>query len=210
MSYKADLIAADCPWPFADPLTMSKTKRGAAANYNVLDIDAIKKLNVESLAADDAILALWVPSSLIQDGLDTMKAWGFRFTQTSIWVKTKKDPFKNLPENLKEINWDQFLAFGMGRLFRACHEVALLGVRGKVYQKIINKSIRSVFFAPNLKHSAKPEIFQDNLEKLIGKDCNKLELFARRDRAGWTCVGNQNPSTLNEDIRDSIERLTKL
>ena len=35
-----------------------------------------------------------------------------------------------------------------------------------------------------------------------------LELFARRDRPGWTTVGLECPSTEGEDIFASIDRLT--
>ena len=40
-----------------------------------------------------------------------------------------------------------------------------------------------------------------------GDDINKIELFARRDRPGWKCIGNENPSTIGQDIRDSLEIL---
>jgi N6-adenosine-specific RNA methylase IME4 len=35
----------------------------------------------------------------------------------------------------------------------------------------------------------------------------KLELFARRHRPGWTCLGNESPMTNGEDIRESIGNL---
>lgn len=232
---KFDVICADCPWSFGDSLSMSSVKRGAEANYAVLDIEAIKQLKVSELAADNAILALWVPSSLLQEGLDTMKAWGFRQTQTHIWVKIKNNPFSSLiKETLKavksaftlvkssEIDLKSFasiisnrvtvfdlndiLAFGMGRLFRQTHEICLIGVRGKAYESLKNKSQRSVHFDCNKKHSAKPEILQDRLE-LMYPASSKLEIFARRSRAGWVCVGNEVFPTENEDIRISLKKL---
>jgi len=46
------------------------------------------------------------------------------------------------------------------------------------------------------------------LEKMFpGEEHHKIELFARRDKTGWTCVGNESPSTPGEDIRVSIDRL---
>lgn len=211
-----NLILADPAWSFLDRLTMSQVKRGAEANYAVLDNDAIKALPIKEIAADDSLLALWVPSSILQTGLEVMKAWGFRHTQTVIWVKTKLDPFKDFKTKLRknklteqdfdQLDYDSLLQFLMGRVFRQSHEVVLLGVRGKIYSQIKNKSQRSVIFAPNIKHSQKPEILQDRLEKILPNG-NKIELFARRERAGWLCIGNEAPATLNEDIRDSLKKL---
>jgi N6-adenosine-specific RNA methylase IME4 len=194
----------------------------------LLDQDIID-LDIKSIAADDAILVLWVPSSKLQVGMDTMKAWGFDQKQTFIWVKTKKPEniFKSVksqllkdirarildkkakilsPGLLDTFDLNQVLSFFMGRLFRQTHEIALVGVRGKIYTHLENKSQRSVMFGENIKHSAKPEELQDRLD-LMFPTASKIELFARRDRDGWLCLGDECPSSLGEDIRDSIERL---
>jgi len=223
-----NLILGDCPWSFSDPLTMSDTKRGAASQYDVLTTKDIIKLDVELIAADDAVLVLWVPSSLLQEGLDTMKSWGFKQTQTFIWVKTKKKPLIELTKEVKKLlktesgtklvpsiinnfNLNKVLNFFMGRLFRQTHEIALVGKRGKPYGSLENKSQRSVIvsetdvvFDPNFKHSEKPEGLQDRLD-IMFPDAKKVELFARRQRPGWLCLGNEMPG--KEDIRDSIKRI---
>lgn len=224
------VLVADPAWEFGDNLTMSDVKRGSSSNYDTLTIEDLKQLPVQEVCTEEAILALWCPSALLSEGLEVMKAWGFRQTQTHIWVKTKKIPLRSLVRELvlafkqlsadatpgnfagvaKEIiskfRPDNVLAFGMGRLFRQTHEVALVGVRGKIYDKLKDKSQRSVHFHPSTKHSTKPEALQDMLEKMFPK-AKRLELFARRDRPGWTCVGLECPSTLGEDIRISLDRL---
>jgi len=206
---KARVLVADPPWNFSDTLHMSSTKRGASANYNTLTLEDLKSLPVKEIAENDAVLALWCPSSLLQEGLDVMKAWGFRQTQTHIWVKTKKVPLGNIVKDILkgkfEFGLDSILSFGMGRLFRGTHELVLIGVRGKVYQYLNNKSQRSVHFYPGTKHSTKPEALQDMLDLMFSG--NKLEMFARRDRAGWICVGLECPSTMGTDIRDSLNAL---
>lgn len=223
---KFRVIDADCPWPFSDKLTMSKTKRGAASVYATLSIEDLKELPVKDIAEDDSILLLWCPSSLLQEGLDVMKAWGFRQTQTHIWVKTKQFHLKDLlkiilkwsksdnkltsvEDILRRFVLDDVLAFGMGRLFRQTHELVLVGVRGKIYDHLANKSQRSVHFFPATKHSNKPDSLQNMLDKMFPTG-NRLEMFARRDKAGWTCVGLEAPSTPGEDIRVSIDRLKNL
>jgi N6-adenosine-specific RNA methylase IME4 len=193
-----NIIVADNPWSFKDKIKNKKNiKRGAEANYNTISLDELCKLNIKSLASKDwCVLLLWVPSSLLDNGLEVMKAWGFTLKQTYVWIKTaKKDKNK--------------LAFGMGRLFRQSHELCLIGISGKnVYKNLKNRSQRSVCLEPNLKHSAKPENPQDSMD-LMFPEAKKLELFARRQKNGWICVGNEAPASLNEDIKDTIENLKK-
>jgi len=223
--YKAQVLCIDCPWSFSDSLEMSKVKRGAKANYNTMSIAAIKALPIKQIAdPEGAILALWVPSSLLQEGLDIMKEWGFKQKQTYIWVKNKKIPFINLFKSLKSIKIEGFsfkniknvinnfnlsalLSFGMGRLFRQSHEICLIGINNKkIYKKLKNKSQRSVSFGANLRHSAKPEYLQDSLEIMFkDENINFLELFARRQRKNWLCLGNEVCN--GEDILDSLNKL---
>lgn len=227
---KFQLICADPPWFFSDKLNMSNIKRGASSHYKTLSLEDLKKLDVKSISKDDAILALWVPSSLLQDGLDVMKAWGFKQKQVAVWVKTKKSPLYSLLKeiratkrriksglhmvDIKDISslFSKFdvnkniLQFFMGHLFRSCHELVLIGVRGSLYSKMKDKSQRSVFMAPNAKHSAKPEILQDKLDSIF-PDLSKIELFSRRQRPGWVCVGNEAPMSKDEDIFNSIKKL---
>ena len=125
-------------------------------------------------------------------------------------VKWSKSDNKlvSIDDLLRRFVLEDVLAFGMGRLFRQTHELVLIGVRGKVYSHLVNKSQRSVHFFPATKHSVKPDSLQDMLEKMFpGEEHHKIELFARRDKTGWTCVGNESPSTPGEDIRVSIDRL---
>jgi len=233
MSKKFQVIVADPPWPFKDSLKMSDVARGASANYDTMTISEIKGLDVQSICnPSGAVLCLWVPGSLLQEGLDTLKAWGFNHKQTYVWVKTKKTLFKDFIKWIKKsvlhhpqvvydkyaydrairaiitsmanIRLDSELAFGMGRLFRQTHEICLVGISNNgIYQHLKNKSQRSVIFAENLKHSAKPEELQDSLEEMFPK-AHKLEMFARRVRPGWICLGNEIDG---KDIRDALSEL---
>lgn len=229
---KFSVIVADCPWPFKDSLKMSDVKRGAQANYDTMTMQQIREMPVtEACDPDGAVLCLWVPGSLLQDGLDTMKAWGFDHKQTYVWVKIKKHRFQRFTkwikksvlrhpqiayerfacvrainaiiDNLPNVNFNEELAFGMGHLFRQTHEICLIGTRGKILKQLANKSQRSVSFAENLRHSAKPDDLQESLETMFPK-ARKLELFARRLRPGWTCLGNEIDG---KDIYDALAEL---
>lgn len=225
---KFNVVVCDPPYEFSDKLTMSKTKRGSETQYDVLKDQDITALKVKDICADDCVLALWVPGSKLDVGMECCKAWGFAVTQTWIWVKTKQRPLTSLhksilkilkkdpgqykkliSEAINSIDINDILNFFMGRCFRQTHELVLIGTRGKYTKMLKNKSQRSVYIGPALKvHSKKPEELQNRLDIMFsGK---KLELFARRDRDGYVCVGDECPSTSGEDIRDSVDRLSKL
>lgn len=237
MNKKFQCIVVDPPYGFKDKLLQSDVPRGASANYNTMSMLEIKQLPINTYAdPDGAILALWVPSSLLQDGLDIMSAWGFKHKQTYIWVKTKKNPLSVFKKSLRKaalaamklsnlsgaviknelkswavalaerpIDFNDMLSFGMGRLFRQTHEICLIGINNTgIYKKLLNKSQRSVSFGENLRHSAKPEHLQDSLE-LMFPNTEKLELFARKVRPNWTCLGNEICN--GEDIHDSLKKL---
>lgn len=230
---KFNVISADPPYSFLDSLKMSDSPRGAESNYSVMSNKDILDLDVKSLAADDGcLLALWVPSSLLQLGLDIMKAWGFEQKQVYVWAKTKKEPLVNIKKIIKKEmknksligdikdkifsvidNFDPngILAFYMGRLFRQCHEICLIGINNNgVYKKLTDKSQRSVSFAENIKHSSKSDHLYDSLKLMFkGDDVKFLEIFGRKSREGWVVIGNESPDCFGEDVRDSIERLKK-
>lgn len=200
---KYNLIVSDPPWAFDDRLQKMKspTKRSAVSQYNVMGPKQVANIDVASIADPSwSVLALWVPSTLLAEGLNVMSSWGYTFKQTFIWVKTKK----NIDEDETDLN--NMTAFGMGRLFRQCHEIALIGTMGKVYSHLQNKSQRSVEFDINEGHSTKPELLQDRLD-LMFPVANKLEMFARRVRPGWTLVGD---GVTGKDINDSIRDIALL
>jgi N6-adenosine-specific RNA methylase IME4 len=193
-------IVADPPWGFKDRLSSMKSpvKRSAVSQYEVLSVGEIQRLRINDLA-DPAgcVLALWVPSVFLPDGLETMRQWGFTFKQTFIWTKMKNKVAKDA-----DINDET--RFGMGRLFRQAHEIALIGTLGKnVYKNIVSKSQRSVAFDVNKGHSIKTELLQNRLEMMFPTS-KKLEIFARRIRQGWTCIGD---GVTGIDVRTSIEDL---
>lgn len=224
---KFNLIIADPPWQFTDRLTMSKVKRGAESQYkSILSYNDILNLKIKEIAEDNAIMALWVPSALIDIGLESMKNYGFNYKQTFIWVKSKNEPLLKLKKQIKKAlkakddeqvlelidNFDlnDTMKCYLGRMFRQTHEVALIGTRGKTSNDRLNKSQISVYFGNNPKHSEKPYVLHERLEKMYPNYTKKLEIFGRRDYQDWVVLGNELQSEFNGDVRDSIEKLIKL
>ena len=195
---KFDIIVADPPWHFDDALKMDNIKRSAQSQYKTMNLFDIMELPIANIAnPEGCLLALWVPSSMLQDGLNVMSKWGFKFKQTFIWVK-----LKNSYNEEKNINL--ITKFGMGRLFRQSHEIALLGTSGKsIYKKLNNKSQRSVALDLTYGHSVKPETLQDRLEIMFPQS-NKIEIFARRLRNNWVTIGD---GVTGIDVRESLKNI---
>ena len=55
-------------------------------------------------------------------------------------------------------------------------------------------------------HSKKPDIVRERIVALMG-DIPRIELFARKQYDGWTCLGDEIDGM---DIRDAIEAVKKL
>lgn len=163
-------LVADPPWQFGDKLP--GPGRGAEKHYATLDVAAICAFELPPLAAD-AYLFLWRVASMQAEALDVVRAWGFTLKTELVWLKRTSGGKR----------W-----FGMGRTLRAEHETCLIATRGRPH--VLNRSTRSTFEAevPDGRHSAKPEQFFDLVEALVPGPY--VELFARRVRPGWTCLGN--------------------
>src|SRR5262245_60848188 len=158
------VVLADPPWQFTDKLPGDG--RGAVKHYPCLTVAALCAFPLPPLA-DDCTLFLWRVASMQQEALDVMRAWGFTLKTEIVWLKQTQTGKR----------W-----FGMGRTVRAEHEVCLVGTRGRSVTK--SKSVRSTFTAEAGRHSAKPPEFYAIVEAL--RDGPYVELFARRQRAGWT------------------------
>ena len=167
------VLCADPPWKFGDKLP--GPKRGADKHYPTMALAELKAFPLPPLA-DDATLFMWRVSSMQEEALELVRAWGFVPKSEIVWAK----------RTANNKRW-----FGMGRRVRMEHEVAIIATRGR--PKVLDRSVRSIFEAkvPGGRHSAKPEEFYDLVEKLcVGPF---VELFARRVRSGWTCRGNEVP-----------------
>lgn len=176
-------IAADCPWLFGDKLP---GVRGAESHYPCMSTPDLMDLELPKFDAD-SILFQWCVASMLEDAIAVTNAWGFTIKSGLIWVKTKSGVVEPADEG--------DLAFGMGRSVRASHETCLIATRGKYTKLIKNHSTRSVFFAERLAHSEKPAKFYELVENMC--EGPYVELFSRKQRPNWTCIGNELGTTLN-------------
>jgi N6-adenosine-specific RNA methylase IME4/ParB-like chromosome segregation protein Spo0J len=166
------VILADPPWDYGMPNDRSASRIIPHDQYPTMTIDAICAMGVADIAADDAMLFMWCPASLLPDGLKVMAAWGFDYSSNWVWHKEGQ------------------LNCGGGTA-AIHHELLLVAKRGAGLT-ILDKKARgsSIFGGKVGAHSAKPVVVYERLETLY-PDVSRIELFSRAQRAGWTMYGNQ-------------------
>lgn len=169
-------ILADPPWQFQNRTGKVAPEHKRLNRYPTMSLEEIKALPVQSVAAEDSHLYLWVPNALLAEGLEVMKAWGFQYKTNIIWEKVRND---GNPDGR-----------GVGFYFRNVTEILLFGVRGTHVRTLApGRSQVNLIRAKKREHSRKPDEMIDLIERCSAGPY--LELFARGQREGWTMWGNQ-------------------
>ena len=165
-------ILADPPWLYELRSSAGEAK-SPQAQYDCMDLDAIKALPVSHLARGDCLCVMWATAPMLPQAIDTLAAWGFRFVTAGAWAKQSSTGTK----------W----AFGTGYVFRSAAEFFVVGKIGE--PKYQSRSVRNLIVAPVREHSRKPDDMHPMIESLVSGPY--LELFARELRPGWDVWGNQ-------------------
>ena len=172
---KYDVIYADPPWKFE---TWSEKGKGRSAeqHYDCQGLEWIKTLPVEKISKENCILFLWITFPMVNKVEEVMNSWGFEFKGLGFnWVKRNK----------KSDSW----FWGMGYWTRQNPEVCLIGTKGTPDRK--NAGVHSVVDTKIEEHSKKPEEVRSKIDRLMGENTDKIELFARQQAEGWDCWGNE-------------------
>jgi len=222
---KAAVILADPPWPYNDrkavrrdnPARAPKFGLGVERRYSAgtMSIQDLSTLPVSEVVTPDAYLFLWATAPRLPAAFELLSAWGFRYaTVQAVWVKA----YPGRLEALRSADDLPGVLFrGPGRYSPSNVELLLLGVRGRCWHPAEGFKPRQVIVAPHprdpltgkIRHSRKPEAFQDDLDRWL-RPCASgefLELFATRERPGWRCLGHALTGT---DIRDDLHELAIL
>lgn len=160
------VILADPPWKYE---YAKSHNREIENHYPTMELEDICNLRIPDLCTDPAILFLWVTSPKLAEGLSVLEAWGFTYRSSLVWVKPH---------------------IGMGVWVRCRHEFVLIGIRGAFPAPPESARFDSVIEAPKIEHSVKPEVLQIHIEQMF-PELQKIELFARTQREGWDCWGNE-------------------
>jgi N6-adenosine-specific RNA methylase IME4 len=153
-------IVADPPWKF------QRQSERIRPRYSLMELEAIKRVPVSNLAAENSHLYLWVPNALIRDGLTVMGAWGFEYKTLLTWAK---------------------YSLGVGNYFRNATEQVLFGIKGRLPS--LRKNARTWFLADRREHSRKPDEFYRIVETMSPGP--RIDIFSRESRSGWDQWGNE-------------------
>jgi N6-adenosine-specific RNA methylase IME4 len=162
------VIFADPAWP---ALGNSKEKPGKSAggHYELMKVAEMEAMPVKTMAADDALLCMWVTVPYAEHGFRLARSWGFAYKTQLTWPKGR---------------------IAHGYWARNAHEMLYICRRGKFPCEMPALFPTSVIPTKRRAHSRKPEWPQCQVEARF-PDIPKLELFARAPRAGWTVMGNE-------------------
>lgn len=191
MKFKA--ITLDPPWEY------KRTVGQGVANkqYGLMTWDDLKSLGpmLHAVAEPDCAIFLWTCSPLLMETTDMVRAWGFRYiTKAFSWLKMYVDGsfFVGLGSHTRGNTEDVWL-LSNGTPKRGATDVLQ-----------IVPTFDDALLARIGRHSAKPEEMYRRVERYI--DGPYLEVFARRQRPGWVCLGNEIDGL---DIRDALQRVAE-
>ena len=170
-----DLILADPPWKQTRGgfIKHSPNSSGRSVDYETLGLDDIKEhLRLVTKDGKQQVLFLWTIDKYLFDAERIAKELGYKLHARMIWNKVIGIP----------------TAFTI----RYGHEYLLYMYKGKLMPvaKEERGKIHSVFTERSRTHSQKPEISFQIIERLY-PNATKLEMYARAERNGWDCWGNE-------------------
>ena len=141
-----------------------------------MKLKELTALPVKNITKEDAACFMWVTDSHIDEALEVLKSWGFKYkTIVFNWVKTtsKGNYCKNVaPWTMKS------------------SEICLLGIKGAMTKYKQANNIESLVVSERKKHSQKPQEVRNRIELLFG-ELPRIELFARQKTEGWDSWGNE-------------------
>lgn len=207
------LLVADPDWAFDDKIG----SRGSAAAYSESPEQTLKALGglLRSVTAPDAACVLWMPAAMRPSlAEEILSDWGFSYRQQWVWVKRTVHGRLHFGMGRYARAAKELVYFGVrGKLTVQTRSVRdVLDAPMPTWTKHGTKLTDPYYHLRGVDgigpdapeeprrgpyiHSAKPEALQDALATLYGP-LPGLELWARRLRPHWTCLGNQTPAPVD-------------
>lgn len=167
-------IIIDAPWPY-DNQKGHDPRRGGYT-YKPMTMKDIFAMPIKNLAAKNCVLYSWGTWPKLPFCWLAMRWWGFQYVTGFPWIKLTKDWSRPVYHN--------------GHWVGACSEFVLIGRRGRVSPPPAADRYLGLL-GPSFDHSRKPESVHELIEGNPNINGPYLELFARDDREGWVCFGNE-------------------
>lgn len=173
---KYGIVYTDPPWPQKKGGTRKcRPNQGRALDYQTESLEEIKRIHREALehTEEHHDVFMWTIDKFLHEAQAMMEELGYELHARIIWDK----------EN------------GVAPAFtvRYSHEYLLwFYKKGKMLKPVADQRGKwtTVLREKATFHSAKPTIAYQMLEAMF-PSAKKVELFARRQRDGWDCWGNE-------------------
>jgi N6-adenosine-specific RNA methylase IME4 len=173
---KYGVVVEDFEWDFKVYSRETGMDRHASNHYptstNAHEPAEIVERTKDRLAcaAEDCALFMWATVPRLAIAIGVLRARGFRYVSSWVWDKT---------------------ITGTGYWNRNRHEYLLLGTRGAIPCPAPGDQWQSLIVAPRGRHSEKPEVFLEMIERYF-PNVPKIELNRRgQARPGWDAFGNE-------------------
>jgi N6-adenosine-specific RNA methylase IME4 len=168
-----DVLVIDPPWRYHDDNVYDSEGFRGVTDYPTMSVEEIKA--IELPAKENCVLWLWTTHRFMRHSFTLLDTWGFEEKAILTWCKNK---------------------MGIGRWLRSKSEFCIMAVKGKPTINLTNQT--TILNADATKHSEKPDVFYEMVEKLcVGR---RLDYFARKKREGWAVFGDEVPK--NETKRN--------
>ena len=155
---------------------------------------------IQAICAPDAYVMPWVTKPNLPMGIRILEARGL-FYKTTLFEWEKLYPDASSFKGTGRYTFSNLEALLLGRYPGAKCWHPKTGYKPQMLQRTTHPRYLG------LPHSRKPEVIQDEIEKWLGPyigDYTLVELFATRQRPGWTCLGYD---VTGRDIRDDLDDL---
>ena len=175
---KYSILLIDPPWKQSKggAKSVRPNSSGKPLDYPVITLDEIEEhiKQATNLTTENSVLFLWTIDKYLFEAQQIAERLGYKLHARMIWNKVNGIP--------------------AAYTIRYGHEYLLYMYKGKLtpIAKEQRGKIHSVFTELVKKHSKKPVKAYEIIESLY-PTLPKLEMYARNERAGWDCWGDEAP-----------------
>lgn len=171
-----DIIYADPPWKQhkGGKKSVRPNSSGCALDYKTCSLKEIQSHleQASRLTTENSVLFLWTIDKYLFEAQQIAESLGYKLHARMVWNKVTGIP----------------AAFTI----RFGHEYLLYMYKGKLIPIAREErgKIHSVFTERVQRHSQKPQMAYEIIERLY-PNAMRLEMYARAERQGWDCWGNE-------------------
>lgn len=196
--------------------------QAAGKHYPCMTDEEIFALPVADCLLPKSVLFVWATGPKLAVAMKAIEAWGLHYRGVAFsWIKTNKQGIPingqgGRPSLIKHA--EEFVLWASFQFKGRPLPIKDEGMASYIFEpeytdndNIESKSNPRFIFSsrPQNVHSKKPEEVQNRIERLL--DGPYIEIFARRQRSGWECFGNElERNIVDEMYIENRQRMTRI